>query len=77
MHATSMRVALSRASWDIVISDSCMLQFSAGRALAILKESRLDIPFVIVGDRTERPSNEDRADCDAFVATRLGSLGEG
>src|SRR5271155_380923 len=46
--AASMRAALSKGAWDIVISDSSMPQFSAQGALAILKETGLDIPFVIV-----------------------------
>jgi two-component system, cell cycle sensor histidine kinase and response regulator CckA len=44
----SMRNALERVSWDIVISDSSMPHFSAPAALAILREAGLDIPFVIV-----------------------------
>ena len=44
----TMRAALSRVSWDIVISDSSMPHFSAPAALAILREAGLDIPFVIV-----------------------------
>ncbi len=44
----SMRAALQRVSWDIVISDSSMPHFSAPAALAILREVGLDIPFVIV-----------------------------
>lgn len=44
----SMRAALHRVSWDIVISDSSMPHFSAPAALAILREAGLDIPFVIV-----------------------------
>jgi two-component system, cell cycle sensor histidine kinase and response regulator CckA len=46
--APSMRAALGKASWDIVISDSAMPEFSASAALGILKEMGADIPFVIV-----------------------------
>jgi two-component system cell cycle sensor histidine kinase/response regulator CckA len=46
--AVSMRAALGRVSWDIVISDSSMPHFSAPAALAMLREVGVDIPFVIV-----------------------------
>lgn len=44
----SMTLALSKQTWDIVISDYSMPQFSAPRALALVKEQNLDIPFIIV-----------------------------
>jgi signal transduction histidine kinase len=46
--AESMRAALGRSPWDIVMSDSSMPHFSARGALDVLKQSGLDIPFVIV-----------------------------
>src|SRR5947207_7025624 len=46
--ADDMRAALKRRSWDIVVSDYAMPAFSAQAALALLKESGLDIPFIIV-----------------------------
>jgi PAS domain S-box-containing protein len=46
--ATAMRAAFERASWDAVISDWSMPRLSALRALDILKETRLDLPFIIV-----------------------------
>ena len=46
--ASSMRAALVKSTWDIVISDSAMPQFSASAALAILKETASDVPFIIV-----------------------------
>jgi sigma-B regulation protein RsbU (phosphoserine phosphatase) len=44
----SMRAALARASWDLVLSDYRMPQFSAPEALAILKQSGFDMPFIVV-----------------------------
>jgi two-component system cell cycle sensor histidine kinase/response regulator CckA len=44
----AMREALRRKPWDIVISDWSMPKFSATAALALLKEERLDLPFIIV-----------------------------
>jgi signal transduction histidine kinase len=44
----SMVAALESATWDIVISDWSMPQFSAPAAFALLKERNLDLPFIIV-----------------------------
>jgi two-component system cell cycle sensor histidine kinase/response regulator CckA len=46
--ADAMRAALETKAWDIVISDWSMPKFSALGALAVLKESALDLPFIIV-----------------------------
>ena len=44
----AMREALTSESWEIIISDYCMPGFTARDALAIAKESELDLPFIIV-----------------------------
>jgi DNA-binding NtrC family response regulator len=44
----SMRSALLEKSWDIILSDYRMPTFDGLRALAVLKESGLDIPLIIV-----------------------------
>jgi PAS domain S-box-containing protein len=46
--AEQMRAALAKRTWDIVISDYKMPQFDGRAALTILKETGLDIPFIIV-----------------------------
>ena len=46
--AEAMRQALEKKSWDVILSDYRLPQFSGLSALAILKESGLDIPFIIV-----------------------------
>ena len=46
--ARDMRDALNGENWDIVLSDWSMPHFSALEALAILKRSGKDIPFIIV-----------------------------
>jgi signal transduction histidine kinase len=46
--AAAMKAALERQAWDIVLSDYAMPSFSAPGALSLLKESRLDVPFIIV-----------------------------
>jgi diguanylate cyclase (GGDEF)-like protein/PAS domain S-box-containing protein len=44
----AMSAALDRQPWDIIISDYTMPHFSAPAALAVMKERRLDLPFIIV-----------------------------
>ena len=44
----SMSAALDRGVWDIVISDHNMPYFSAPAALRLLRDSELDLPFIIV-----------------------------
>jgi two-component system cell cycle sensor histidine kinase/response regulator CckA len=46
--AEAMRSALARRAWDLVISDWSMPKFDALGALAVYKESAVDIPFIIV-----------------------------
>lgn len=49
--ADSMRTALRDKTWDIVLSDYFMPQFDAVRALALLQEMGLDLPFIIVSGK--------------------------
>jgi len=44
----AMSAALSESTWDLIISDYVMPAFSGTAALEILKESGLDIPFILV-----------------------------
>jgi diguanylate cyclase (GGDEF)-like protein/PAS domain S-box-containing protein len=46
--AAAMRDALAANSWDIVISDYTMPEFSALQALEIAKQHDVDLPFIIV-----------------------------
>jgi signal transduction histidine kinase len=46
----AMAAALARQAWDVIISDYSMPRFSAPRALALVKESSFDLPFVIVSE---------------------------
>lgn len=43
-----MRLALAQGTWDAIISDFRLPAFSAPDALAVLRESGLDLPFIIV-----------------------------
>lgn len=49
--ADTMRAALAEHEWDIITSDYNMPGFNALSALDILKESRLDLPFIVVSGK--------------------------
>jgi signal transduction histidine kinase len=44
----AMSAALTDHHWDLIISDYSMPRFSALLALAVMKEHKLDLPFIIV-----------------------------
>ncbi|HEY1662257.1 MAG TPA: PAS domain S-box protein [Verrucomicrobiae bacterium] len=46
--AAEMIAALERRSWDVVISDYVMPNFSAPNALLVLQEKKPGIPFIVV-----------------------------
>ncbi|HTP66540.1 MAG TPA: ATP-binding protein [Geobacteraceae bacterium] len=46
--ADAMKTALANKQWDIIISDYTLPRFNALSALSVLKESGLDIPFLLV-----------------------------
>jgi len=46
--APSMREALTQGGWEIVLADYNLPSFSAPAALELLKQSGLDLPFVII-----------------------------
>jgi two-component system cell cycle sensor histidine kinase/response regulator CckA len=46
--AEAMRAALEQKTWELVISDWSMPTFTAPEALAILKDTGQDVPFIIV-----------------------------
>ena len=46
--AEGMHAALEKKAWDIVISDYSLPQFNGPAALALLKETGGDIPFIVV-----------------------------
>ena len=46
--AKAMKAALKKQPWDLILCDYVMPRFSAPGALKTLKESGLDIPFIIV-----------------------------
>jgi PAS domain S-box-containing protein len=46
--AEAMKAALITQHWDVILADYNLPQFNARAALQILKESQLDLPFIIV-----------------------------
>jgi two-component system sensor histidine kinase VicK len=50
-NAEAMRSALEMESWEAILSDYVMPQFSAAEALAIYQQSKLEIPFIVVSGR--------------------------
>ncbi|HWR21255.1 MAG TPA: response regulator [Verrucomicrobiae bacterium] len=46
--AESMAAALHRQPWDLVIADYSLPRFSGLAALALLKETEFDLPFIVV-----------------------------
>lgn len=46
--AEAMREALQNETWDIILSDYNLPDFSAPEALRLLQDTKLDLPFVII-----------------------------
>ncbi|MDA2934019.1 PAS domain S-box protein [Acidobacteria bacterium AH-259-D05] len=67
------------AEHDLIISEYALLQFDALRALQILKEKNLDIPFIIIGGKL---GEELAVECmkqgaaDFVLKSRLNRLGQ-
>lgn len=55
--AARMRAALERQAWDAIVADYYLPQFDAPSALTVLRETGLDIPFIVVSGAV----GEDRA----------------
>ena len=55
--APRMRAALEKQAWDAIIADYHLPQFDAPSALAVLRDTGLDIPFIVVSGAV----GEDRA----------------
>ena len=54
--AGAMQAALARQTWDLIICDFSLPQFSAPKALEVLKQSGIDLPFIIVSGTIEEES---------------------
>ena len=49
--AEAMQAALAGGGWNVILSDYNLPCFSADEALSVLRNARLDIPFIIVSGR--------------------------
>jgi PAS domain S-box-containing protein len=49
--AAQMKTALARSPWDLILCDHRLPQFDSLAALALYKESGLDIPFIVVSGK--------------------------
>ena len=49
--AKAMAAELKRQEWDIVISDYVLPSFSGPKALNLLKEAGLDLPFIVISGK--------------------------
>ncbi len=77
--AAAMQEALATESWDVVLSDYSMPHFSATAALALLRQSGYDTPFIIVsgtiGEETAIQALKAGAN-DYLLKGRIGRLAQ-
>ncbi len=68
-NASAVHEAVEKKSWDCVFCDTGIPGFSAAAALGIIRQSRLDLPFIIVSDmiNTEDAIGLLRAGADDIV----------
>jgi len=73
-----MREAVAGEEWDVVLADYSLPRFSGGNALAMLRKSGIDIPFIIVsgaiGESTAVAAMKAGAH-DYVMKTNLSRLG--
>jgi len=75
--AVGLKSALARGPWDLVVSDCSMPGFSAASALALVKKSGVDVPFVVVSGTLDEDAAVEllRAGAsDFFVKGKLARL---
>src|SRR4051794_10595374 len=63
--AEEMVAALKQKTWDLILADHSMPQFSAPEALEMLKQCGLDVPFIIVSGHIDEET--------AVAAMRAGA----
>ena len=52
--AAAMTQALEEKQWDIIICDYKMPKFSAPSAIALLKQTKLNIPIIVISEPSAR-----------------------
>ncbi len=58
----AMRTALETQDWDVILCDYSMPHFNALSALALLKETELDIAFIVISGTVPRLFDERQFD---------------
>jgi len=71
----AMTAALAKQHWDIVLSDYSMPRFSALMALGLVKERKLDLPFIIVSGTVSEEIAVDAIHAGAHDFMAKGKLG--
>ncbi|HOV62601.1 MAG TPA: response regulator, partial [Spirochaetia bacterium] len=72
--AEALRSALAKQKWDIIVSDYNMPHFTAFDALQLLKETKLDIPFIIVSGAIGEETAVEMMRAGAHDFVRKGNL---
>jgi len=72
--AEALRSALAKQKWDIIVSDYNMPHFTAFDALQLLKETKLDIPFIIVSGAIGEETDVEMMRAGAHDFVRKGNL---
>ena len=65
----AMRKALAEGTWDLVIADYSMPRFNGLAALKMLRESGLDLPFILVSGAVGEDVAVEAMRCDAGPTT--------
>ena len=50
-----MRAALETGEWDVILCDYSMPSFDALAALALVRDLKMDTPFIIISGSSARP----------------------
>lgn len=72
--AEAMRTALREKSWDVILCDYRLPQFNGPMAIALLKESGIDIPLIIVSGAIGEETAADCMRCGAHDYVMKGNL---
>ena len=72
--AVEMNRALSEEIWDVILADYSMPHFSAPAALNILKEHKLDIPFILVSGHIGEETAVEAMKAGAHDYIRKGNM---
>src|SRR5260370_36578779 len=71
---SAMAAALARGPWNLVVSDFSMPEFDALRALAVLKESGVDLPFIVLSGTVSEQNAVDALRAGAHDFINKGKL---